>query len=501
MSGTVGARKYSIVRPLASGGMGELFLAEQAGPAGFSKSVVIKKILKHLANDTRFIQQFQAEAKFSALLSHPNVVQIFELGEENGSYFIVMEYVPGVSLRRALDVARASSRPMTPTLVARIGIDVLRGLHHAHTLRVNGKPFPLIHRDVSPENILLGESGTVKLVDFGMAKALGAASGTAPGTLFGKVSYVTPEQIRDGAVEPRSDLYSVGVVLYEMLSGQPPFQSDTQAHLLQQILTRKPTRLNELLADVPAELSAIVERALAKDPVERFASAEQMATALETFLQRTGYPSAQALMDFVRETAEANPEDSKGWDTSSTRGLREPSSNSEPSIRPVRTGAPLRTWAAAVLVGVLLAVGGWWALTRRPSSTNVAAPPAPVARSSEPVPVPPPPEPTPPHRELSPEPVRAPTRRVTPKPQRTARAAAAPVSFGRVIVYSKPWAEVFFSGEPLGITPITDGVRLPEGDQELLLKNPQLGLTKTVRVRVSAGETTVVKVDLADARR
>jgi serine/threonine protein kinase len=280
--------KYQVLQRLASGGMGEVFLALQEGPANFLRKVVIKRMRSPIGEDPVFVEMFLNEARLAALLSHPNVVHILELGSaEDGSWFIAMEHIHGRSLREVLMARNQRDTPgLPPELAARLCADILRGLHHAHEMRdAQGKQLEIIHRDVSPENVLVSFSGTVKVVDFGIAKAMAEASSiTHVSQLKGKVPYLAPEQLRLERVEARTDVYATGCVLYEMLSGKSAFPTHPNADLMEEVLTSMPIPLSTLRPHIPEALGAIALKAMAKSPADRFASAQEMATALEGFL-------------------------------------------------------------------------------------------------------------------------------------------------------------------------------------------------------------------------
>ncbi|MBK7857994.1 MAG: serine/threonine protein kinase [Archangiaceae bacterium] len=277
--------KYRLLQLLATGGMGEVFLARQDGPAGFSKTVVIKRILRHLATDQSFVDMFVNEARLAGQLQHPNIVQIFELGHEGDDWFIAMEYVHGRSLHAIVEQdAKTGARP-DPRIAARVCAQALQGLQFAHQLKdERGNPLGILHRDVSPDNVLVSFSGGVKLVDFGIAKAMNASQVTRAGTLKGKFGYMAPEQFNsNAALDARTDLYAMGVTLHELLFNErPPCVPDTADE------ARKPrlgfTRRHEL----HASLNDVLERALYPNPKDRFGSAEEMAHALEAFITMTG---------------------------------------------------------------------------------------------------------------------------------------------------------------------------------------------------------------------
>lgn len=222
--------RYEIKRRLAEGGMAEVYLAQATGPEGFAKDVVIKVVRGFLSSDQQFIDMFINEARLSSRLNHANVVQIFDFGKHQQSYFIAMEYVRGTSLFDLRKRCRDRGIPFPPTLVAEIGAQVARGLQYAHSLSDKGKPLGIVHRDVTPHNVLLSFDGAVKLTDFGIAKA--STTHTAPGVLKGKFAYMAPEQARGEMVDSRTDIFALGVVLWEMLTGGRLFDGDSELAVL-----------------------------------------------------------------------------------------------------------------------------------------------------------------------------------------------------------------------------------------------------------------------------
>jgi serine/threonine-protein kinase len=276
--------RYVVKRRLAEGGMAEVYLAQAVGPEGFAKDVVIKVVRSFLASDQQFIDMFINEARLSSRLNHANVVQIFDFGKHDDSYFIAMEYVRGASLFDLRKRCRDRSIPFPPTLVAEIGAQVARGLQYAHSLTDKGKPLGIVHRDVTPHNVLLSFDGAVKLTDFGIAKA--STTHTAPGVLKGKFAYMSPEQARGDVVDARTDIFALGVVLWEMLTGGRLFDGDNEMAVLRSVhesLIAPPSRLNP---DVPPELSDITLKALSRPLHERFQTAFELEKALATFVLR-----------------------------------------------------------------------------------------------------------------------------------------------------------------------------------------------------------------------
>ncbi|RKH76598.1 serine/threonine protein kinase, partial [Corallococcus sp. AB045] len=270
--------KYVVRRKLAEGGMAEIFLCTARGPEGFEKEVVIKRVRAFLASDPDFVQMFIAEARLASRLNHANVVQIFDFDKHEDTYYLAMEYVRGCSLWELRKRSKESMTPMPPVLVAHIGAEVARGLHYAHRLRVNGELLNLVHRDVTPHNVLVSYDGAVKLTDFGIAKAGNKL--TNPGVLKGKFAYMSPEQARGENVDVRTDVFALGVVLWELLTGGRLFQGDSEIAVLRAVQESSivpPARLNP---DVPPDLDAAICRALERDLSKRFQTAGELERAL-----------------------------------------------------------------------------------------------------------------------------------------------------------------------------------------------------------------------------
>ncbi|HET6984718.1 MAG TPA: protein kinase [Myxococcaceae bacterium] len=282
--------KYQLLRKLATGGMAEVFLAKTDGPMGFEKHLVIKRILPHLAEDPQFVEMFLGEAKLAAQLNHPNLVQLFDFGEAEGSYFIAMEFIDGPTLRLLLARARDLRAPPSFAISARIVSLAAEGLAYAHDFRdqLTDEPLGLVHRDVSPDNILVGRSGAVKLVDFGIAKARGQTHHTQAGTVKGKVAYMAPEQLRGEALDRRVDLYSLGVVLYELCTGRMPFEANSDASMVRAVLYDAAVPAVRRVSNLPPPIQAILDRLLAKDRNARYPDCRTLHADLETFIRSTG---------------------------------------------------------------------------------------------------------------------------------------------------------------------------------------------------------------------
>jgi eukaryotic-like serine/threonine-protein kinase len=297
--------KYVVKHKLAEGGMAELYLATATGPEGFEKEVVIKRVRSFLAGDEGFVKMFIAEAQLASRLNHANVVQIFDFARHEDSYYLAMEYVRGCSLWELRKRCREQGVVMPPLLVAHIGAQVAAGLHHAHRLKSpDGAPLGLVHRDVSPHNVLLSLDGAVKLTDFGIAKA----GHTQSGMLKGKFAYMSPEQARGEEVDARTDVFALGIVLWEMLTGGRLFDGDSDVAVLRAVresVIAPPARLNP---DVPKALDEVVSIALQRHPEARFQSAGEMERALaQCVLSHARSVDDTDVGAFVRRLLDAPP--------------------------------------------------------------------------------------------------------------------------------------------------------------------------------------------------
>jgi eukaryotic-like serine/threonine-protein kinase len=509
--------RYRLLKLLATGGMGEVFLARQEGPAGFTKTVVIKRILRHLASDQNFIDLFLNEARLAAQLQHPHIAQVFGLENEGNAWFISMEYVHGRSLRDIISAAKQQGLKVPPRIAARLASQALQGLHFAHELTdARGRALGILHRDVSPENLLVAFSGAVKLVDFGIAKAMSGAV-TRVGNPKGKLSYMAPELTFAGAeVDRRADVYAMGVVLFEALTLEKPLATPKtleEAHGPRQPYQPDPS--------LPKGLNDILARALAPAADGRFNTAAAMSEALEAWL----VTSAQSVVPgdvvgflgalFGNAAMEANAgvalDDGmlgttgvlaarrQGTQPLSIPSLQAVRSSHEPV--PVDDSANNLIWpilvgsTTALLVGFVLLLALW---PRAPLPVYAEAPRAPVqqepagevvipsevefdapadevrdagaqVRAPVPVPVPVPVKPRPPIRKVA--------------------------KTGRVTVRVNPWAQVTYGGKNLGTTPLP-AIEVPSGLATFVLKNDQLGVTRKVSVKVPAGGSVVLKADL-----
>ena len=287
--------RYKLLGRIGEGGMAEVYRALMTGPEGFERELVLKRILPRLSETGDFKTMFIREAKISALLLHPNIVQIYEFGEAEGAYFIAMENVQGVTLREALTTLRREQRAMPYLVAADIARQICIGLDYAHTLHgPDGRALEIVHQDISPTNIMLAYTGTVKILDFGIARAASFAEEEAKkGLIKGKVSYLSPEQIHVRPFDARADVFALGVVFHEMLTGRRLFQAKNDIGKMRQLLAAPIAPPSAMNATIPRELDRIVMRALSIDVTQRFQSVADMASDLERTLIAARYSSRE----------------------------------------------------------------------------------------------------------------------------------------------------------------------------------------------------------------
>lgn len=305
--------RYQVLERLAVGGMAELFKARATGEHGFEKLVAIKKILPHLAADRGFVQMFVDEARITACLDHPNIVQVYELGTDADTPYIAMQFVDGLDVLGLLRECSRTQLRLPPGLAARIAHDLCEALDYAHhAIDGGGRALCVIHRDISPGNVLVSRRGDVKLTDFGIARAAERQHKTEAGMLKGKYGYMSPEQVQGAELDARSDLFSAGILLAEMVMARRLFIGPSDLDTLLMVRDAKLERLEKYADDFPPALRAIAERALARDPEDRWSSAAAMRDALDAWLRTEPRSSARDLAEFVMRVEGAPTVDLEG---------------------------------------------------------------------------------------------------------------------------------------------------------------------------------------------
>jgi eukaryotic-like serine/threonine-protein kinase len=364
--------RYELLQPLGVGGMAQVFKARALGPGGFRRDVVVKRILPEYGRDPEFIRMFVDEAKILGLLHHPNIVQCYDFGEDDGVLFLALEYVEGPSLSRVLRTLRGANKRMPPAIVAFVAREICRALECVHELRdAEGGPLGAIHRDVTPSNVILTPAGEVKLLDFGVATFKDAQQATKSGTVKGKPAYLAPEQLEGKSIDGRVDLFSLGIVMHEMMTLQHLFAGDSDLGTVKQIMEMEIPRPSAQRNDVPEALERVVMRALERDRAKRFATAGEMAAALDDFVIASKLHVSD-VMRFVRDVAAAAPVQpivvkpgvvrggrrARGQRFEGERAPRRRLSSAATPPRRRRVRAPMSRSRTAVALGVLLAVLG-----------------------------------------------------------------------------------------------------------------------------------------------
>lgn len=274
---------FVLVERIAVGGMAEIFRAKKLGAEGFEKELVVKRILPHFSEDEAFVTMFKDEARIAANLNHANIVQVYEFDECEGTFYIAMEYIEGKDLKRIMDAGAKRQKPLLPAESVYIIAQVADGLHYAHSRTYNNMPLNIVHRDVSPHNIMVSFDGDVKLMDFGIAKAAARSTKTQAGTVKGKCAYMSPEQARGKDLDGRSDLFSLGICLWEMLTGQRLFVGETEFETLSKVLKAELVPPRDLNPEVHPKLDKIVMQSLARDRDMRFRDLGAFKQALMSF--------------------------------------------------------------------------------------------------------------------------------------------------------------------------------------------------------------------------
>jgi len=439
----VGVRlgEYHLLKKIAQGGMGTIFLAKRLGVGGFEKTFVIKCMLDSLADDQEVQAMFIDEARLAARLAHPNIAQIYDFGVIEGTYYIAMEHIPGEDLRAIITRLRERNAKIPVPIALRIMLDLCAGLEYAHSYTEAGKPMGIIHRDISPANIMVSYHGTVKLLDFGIAKATSRISATRSGGLKGKLGFLSPEQISDNPIDARADVFCLGVTFYLLVANRHPWRRDTEVATMHAIVHDELPDPRAFRDNIPDDVVAIMTRALERDREQRFRSAAEMGAALQLALTKIapgvgaadvasfmvalfgqeGMNERSNIPNLVDATPTAmlrnrpsapmpaiNPEAEE--DTSPDGAEGGPTTLEMPMFKAPPVPAPRLPWVVGAmgLVGLLAAAALFWSSTR---SKTLALPPPPSRPVIVSTPPPPPPTMIP-----TPDPPRPPPPRPKPTP-------------------------------------------------------------------------------------
>jgi serine/threonine-protein kinase len=312
------AQRYKVLERIDAGGMAEVFKGTVTTIQGFEKLVAIKRILPNLTEDGRFVRMFLDEARIGLHLTHTNIVQTFDIGNASGTYFIVMEFVDGLNLKNVLNRVLQSGRSVPTEMAVYIAMEVCKGLSHAHELATpDGEPLGIVHRDISPPNILVSREGEVKITDFGLAKAAIQVETTDPGVVKGKFGYLSPEAAQGEPVDLRSDIFALGIILWEIIAGRRLFLGRTDIETLEHVRMAEVPLLTTIKDDVPARLQEIILRALARDKNHRYRSAREFGSTLADYLfsqgrSVTSYDLARLVTDLIENPPQPAQENQPG---------------------------------------------------------------------------------------------------------------------------------------------------------------------------------------------
>jgi serine/threonine-protein kinase len=373
---TVG--RYVLLERIAAGGMATVHLGRVQGPGGFVRAVAIKRLHEQYAADPEFSSMLLDEARLAARVRHPNVVATLDVVEEGGEIFLVMEYVLGESLSRLLRAAQKAGVGIPPAIASSIVVGVLAGLHAAHEARGDrGEPLGIVHRDVSPHNVLVGLDGVPRVLDFGIAKAAGRMQVTRDGAVKGKAAYMSPEQARGKEVDRRTDVYAAGLVLWEAFAGRRAFDADNPLGILAKVLEEPLAPPSAFVRGLSPAVDAVVARAVAKDAAQRFATARDFAAALEAVLPPA---SPNAVGEWVSAlVGKTLGERAARVESVATGALVPDAPFDTPAPRNIHK--PRRSGMSALaLLAVGVSLGAVLAIRARPGANGPAVPSAPPAQ-------------------------------------------------------------------------------------------------------------------------
>lgn len=510
--------RYLLVEPIASGGMAEVFRAVAVGEAGFARPVAVKRILPHLTREPAVIAMLVEEARIASSLSHRNVVRVLDLGQENGTYFIVMEFIAGQPLSSILTRAEERGERIPLQLGFHVAQEALEGLRYVHELKdIQGNPLNLIHRDISPQNIMVTYDGAVLVVDFGIAKAADRASLTQAGTLKGKPGYMSPEVVKGLAITQSMDLYAMGVVMHEMITMQPLRTPRSPLQMLAEVRKGGFPRFDDMGCAVPEEAADFIYKALAPDPSDRWANAAEMGERLKEIRRKEGWLwSASDVAGWMHRMF---PEEVRGEDAARGRAhnatmrmvsppateLGLPPPAMVPTEPALGAGEQL-TWWKRKRVGIAsLAAAGVMGAAALLTTTTPHAEPARAVFAPEPEFVATVPEREPaslPVEEtrvdadaeqqtvtasVVEEPPPAPQPRQKEKEKEREKRAAARPQKALLSLQSRPWAKVILDGKDTGLfTPVVD-LPVSPGTHSVELVNPAMNLATKFSVKAAAG--------------
>ncbi|MFO0595785.1 MAG: serine/threonine-protein kinase [Myxococcaceae bacterium] len=498
--------QYVLVSPIAVGGMAEVWLAKLDGPQGFQKKVALKRMTGTLSDQKQFVDLFLDEARLMSALAHPNIAQVFELGERDESFYVAMEFIDGQTVQHVMRAVTRANQRLPVELAVKIARDAADALHYAHTKADDeGKPLNIIHRDVSPQNLMVTYEGVPKLLDFGIAKAATRSNATEAGQLRGKLSYMPPEQARGELIDHRVDQFALGVVLFEMLTHTRLYPALKEMDLFRIVATKTEPyeTAKQREPSVPEEISAIVAKMMDRDAANRYSNMAEVRDVLTGYLHSISQtmPSNEQLGLFMKATFP--PEARLQMPVKTTGSFPAVGSgfSSGGLTNPKKKKRLVAGLSALGVVGVAFVAWALWPSAPEPVKPVVEAP------KVDPPKVDPPKDPPPPVDvpdaavALAPvDPIGdpddlEPLEFIDAGTKGKKGTAVAPKGKGKLSLQTSPWSNVFFGKKNLGETPLVN-VPLPAGKLRLTLINDDRKLKTTIEVEIKPNQTTSLKLKL-----
>jgi len=489
MSNPILSGKYALVRKIASGGMAEVYLAKQLGLQGFEKLVVIKRILPHLSSNQTYVKMFLSEARTAANLHHSNIVHTFEVAEDSGVYYMVMEFLYGQDLRSLIKRLNKKKEKLPLEIAIGLIIEACSGLNYVHTKAdLSGKHLGIVHRDVSPHNLIITYDGEIKLVDFGIAKVLENESETHSGVLKGKYAYMSPEQVKGEKLTNKTDLFSLGIILYEISTGERLFKKESQIQTLNSVSLCEIKLPSEINSEYPKCLENIILKSLAKDPESRFENCLEFRSALESCLAELSLSyspiDCSAYMkgifcDLIEKDRQNDANMFLGIDTAFW-SIDELADNSSEEVTDCKTVVknikPKRLWKYYVPVGCMV----FLAAIGLSSEYDFSVKSKKLLSKKE-------------ERKIVDEVLnRIGYEEIVAFNNKPKKNKATKIQNGFLKIVVNPWANVILDGKSIGITPLS-AIALRPGKYKLLLKNPILKKQKLRHIEIKPKQDLLIR--------